>query len=142
MVKVAPVSGDLLVKLALGALVIGAGVWAVRRASQAVPEAAGRAWDAITQGAYSLAPTNPNNVVYGGVNAGLSRVLGRDETLGGWVYELVNPPAPAPDPLQGTYDGRAAQPWDVTPSYSGGRANNPSAYSADTGAAFGFYRRP
>lgn len=31
--------------------------------------------------------------------------------------------------LQGTYDGRAAQPWDVTPAGPGGpQFNNPSAY--------------
>jgi hypothetical protein len=32
-------------------------------------------------------------------------------------------------PLLGTYDGRAAQPWDVTPQGADGpRYNNPSAY--------------
>lgn len=32
-------------------------------------------------------------------------------------------------PLLGTYDGRAAQPWDVTPQGPDGpRYNNPSAY--------------
>jgi hypothetical protein len=41
--------------------------------------------------------------------------------------------------MNGTYDGRAAQPWDVTPQgASGPRFNNPSAYvsSAVDGAAF------
>ncbi|MCM3565921.1 hypothetical protein [Hydrogenophaga intermedia] len=34
--KVAPVSADLLIKLAIGVAVIGVGVWAVRRTSQAI----------------------------------------------------------------------------------------------------------
>lgn len=37
-------------------------------------------------------------------------------------------------PLNGTYDGRAAQQWDVTPQGpSGPRYNNPSAYVANDG---------
>lgn len=42
-------------------------------------------------------------------------------------------------PLLGTYDGRAAAPWDVTPyGDTGPRFNNPSAYtsSALDGVAF------
>lgn len=38
--------------------------------------------------------------------------------------------------LLGTYDGRSAQPWDVTPlGDNGPRYNNPSAYVADDGVA-------
>ena len=36
--KISPVSGDLVVKLALAAAIVGAAVWAARRAAAAVPD--------------------------------------------------------------------------------------------------------
>jgi hypothetical protein len=72
-VKVAPVSADLLIKLALGAALIGAGVWAVRRATAAASDAAGKFWDTATDSARGLAdsvtPWNNENVIYRAANA-------------------------------------------------------------------------
>lgn len=143
--KIAPVSGDLLVK---GALMIGGvllAVWAVRRISGAATDAAGAAWDATSQavrdGAWAVTPWNNNNVIYQGVNG----VLFPDgsDTLGTRAYQLA-------DDL--------AQWWNETTAPTGwhtgeGRWNNPSAYTVERGgvtpgysgsggAAFGIYPRP
>lgn len=50
--------------------------------------------------------------------------------LGG-LFGKTAASAAQPYPYYGTYDGRAAQPWDTTPADSGGAEyNNPSAYVA------------
>lgn len=143
MVKIAPVSGDLLVK---GALMIGGvllAVWAVRRITGAASDAAGAAWDATSQavrdGAWAVTPWNNNNVIYQGVNHTLFPE--GNETLGTWAYGMTEAVVDLFKPETGP------QPWDVTPyGPSGPRYNNPSAYTTTTygdgGAAFGIYPRP
>ncbi len=142
--KVAPVSADLLIKLALAAAVIGVGVWAVRRTtsaiSGAIPDVGG--WiddassrlgvvmDSLGAGVTSFSerwgvnhaippdqfPTLDNpwgitltpeqqrvqqeianrpNPIYRGVNAIGSGITGDGNfTLGGYLYDLLNPSPP------------------------------------------------
>lgn len=69
-------------------------------------------------------------------------ILGAGALVGGVLLasRLRAAPAVAPTttraPLLGTFDGRSATQWDVTPAGPAGpRANNPSAYVADGGDA-------
>lgn len=39
----------------------------------------------------AINPVDPNNLANRGVNAVVSDVTGRDETLGGWIYDLFHP---------------------------------------------------
>lgn len=132
--KIAPVSGDLLVKLAIGAGLLGVVVWATRSAVAALPSPQ-KMWDTATDAARGLAtraedPLDPVSVItYGGPLNPIARVVAPLASL--WEGYTSN-----------TYDGRSAEQWDVTPTYGGGTYNNPSAYSADTGAAFGIYPKP
>ncbi len=92
------VSGDLLVKLAVGAAVIGAAVWAARRVSDSAGSVAAAWWNTATDAAWSLSPTNPNNVLAQGANSAVSAATGRPDTLGGWVYDATHRD-PTKDPL-------------------------------------------
>lgn len=130
--KIAPVSGDLIVK---GALLLGAAalaVWAVRKAAGATREVAGQAWDAAKDGAWAVTPWNNENIIYQTVNNGL--FPDGSDTLGTWLYGVLHPdPKPAPY----VPDSPA---WNTQ-----GKWNNPSAYTAPEGqggAAFGIYPRP
>lgn len=87
------ISGDLLVELAIGAVVIGAVVYLVRKGG----DAAAAAVDAVVTGAN---PANPNNVVNSGVRAvggaivtdpaGPGKNADGSWSLGGWVYDVMH----------------------------------------------------
>ncbi len=134
--KIAPVSGDLLVK---GALLIGGvllAVWAVRRATGAASDAVGAAWDATSQAArdaaWAVTPWNNNNVIYQGVNSTL--FPDGSETLGTWLYNVTHP-EPRPENTGENWAFYVPSGWDVTPQGPNGpRYNNPSAYIAPVGA--------
>ncbi len=90
--KVGPVSGDLVIKLALGGLVLGLGAWAVARAARAV--AGLEVPDAIN-------PASRNNVFYSTFNQVLGAVLpsapeaaGRmadgSFSLGAFAYDMTH----------------------------------------------------
>ncbi len=51
-----------------------------------------KAQAAASEALEAIAPTNPDNVFYGGVNA-LGRALSGDPawTLGGWLYDVTHP---------------------------------------------------
>lgn len=132
--KIAPVSGDLLVKLALFAAV-GVGAWMLlQRAKAALPS-----WPAVpdwgqvgaTLGGW-VNPMSDQNLAYQGTTAAVSAAVGYEETLGGWLYDLTHP-----DPMA-----------VVTPPYvpweegwpTGGSVTYPIGGSG--GAAFGMYPRP
>lgn len=102
--KFAPISADLLLKLALIAGGIGLAVYLVRRASGAVSGAV----DTVVAGAQQVAdavitgvnPTNPQNWAYSGSNAVGAAVVsdtgpGRNAdgswTVGGWLYDVTHP---------------------------------------------------
>jgi hypothetical protein len=89
--KVAPVSADLLVKLALGVVVIGAVVYGLKKAKDVL-------------GAVDLSavdPTSRDNVAYQTANQiGGSLVTAPDGngknadgswSLGGWIYDVTHP---------------------------------------------------
>ena len=116
--KLAPISVDLLLKLALIAGGIGLVVYLVRRASGAVSGAV----DTVVAGAQHVAdavitgvnPTNPQNWAYSGANAVGATVVsdtgpGRNAdgswTVGGWLYDVTHP-----DPVYGAGTGSGATP--------------------------------
>lgn len=142
--KIAPVSADLLIKLALlggGALLA---VWAVRRATGAASDAAGQVWDAAGQAwdrtttaagdaAWAVNPLNNNNVIYQTAN----NLLFPDgsNTVGGKIYDVFNP-EPRPENTGENWAFYVPSGWDVTPQGPNGpQYNNPSAYIAPVGAA-------
>lgn len=140
--RVAPVSGDLLVKavLVIGGVALAA--WAVARMRQAAGDAAGAVWNGIAsaaEGAYNLAgnaaqavnPFNNDNVFYRGTNEVL--FPSGNDTLGTWIYDALNP-APTPE-----YE------FMGPPNIYAGQGNHTSvtpAYNGPGGAAFGVYPRP
>lgn len=142
--KIAPVSADLLIKLALLASGVLVAAYVVRKASTVAADAAGAAWGGITDAAgvayqtatdaaWSVAPWNQGNVFYEGVNNAIWP--DGSESLGTWLYNLTHS-----DPLQPSSYGNALNAWGTS-----GRWNNPSAYTAPSdqgGAAFGIYPRP
>lgn len=91
--KVAPISGDLVVKLALGAAVIGVLYYATTRLQAALPS--------VQQVKDALDPTSDKNLAYTGVNALGNAVASTDPdaagrnadgswTLGGWLYDVTH----------------------------------------------------
>lgn len=90
--KIAPVSADMLIKLTLIAAAVGA-VW---YAGKTVSGAASAAWDplknAVVGSAHYVNPFDSENIVNSLVDKAvqaLSSVPG--QTLGGAVYDVVNP---------------------------------------------------
>ncbi len=73
------------------ALAVAAGVTAylvVRSAARATGEAAGRTLAAVGE---AVNPLSTNNLAYTGANAVVQSVTGqKDQTLGGWIYDLFN----------------------------------------------------
>lgn len=142
--KIAPVSADLLIKLALLAGGVMVAAYVVRKASTAAADAAGAAWGGIsdaagvayqtaTDAAWAVTPWNNQNVISQGVNNAL--FPDGSDSLGTWLYDLLNP---APSPAMYVPD---SPQWNT----QGGQWNNPSAYTAPPGqggAAFGIYPRP
>lgn len=126
--KIAPVSGDLLVKLALlGAM--GAGAWyLVQRARASLP-----AWQMPTLPDFTLpdwpdwATVNPNwvnpasdeNLIYAGTSGIVSAATGREETLGGLLHDITHR-SPLADPIRESPSG-AGPDYDIPgmPPYFG-----------------------
>jgi hypothetical protein len=110
--KIAPVSGDLLVKLAVAAAAIG-GAWLLLRSAQG--QVASALDSAAEWGANlartSLNPLSDQNLAYQGASAAVSAATGRDETVGGWVYSVTHPDPVTPQPSDvagiGTFYGQA-----------------------------------
>ncbi|MBB1602550.1 hypothetical protein [Variovorax sp. UMC13] len=105
--RVAPVSADLLIKLALGAALVGLVYVGVRRAAGSMQSAASgfwlpindgiaQAWDSAASGARTvgtaLNPTSDQNLAYRGVNAVGNALTGDgDFSLGSWIYDRLHP---------------------------------------------------
>ena len=85
--KVAPVSGDLLIKLALTGVAVGLAVYLVSKVAATASNAAG----AIGSAFENVNPASQNNVLYHTATTITSAATGREETLGGWLYDLFNP---------------------------------------------------
>ena len=110
--KATSISGDMLVKLALGAVALGAVVYAVFKIKGAGTEAAKAVGTAVN-------PADPQNIVNRGVTAIGTAVTGDSGwTLGGWIYDITHAdpmqttPAPIPDGF-GMKDPNAG--WDDAP---------------------------
>lgn len=114
MIRVAPISGDLLVKLALLAGA-GLGAWMLlQKAKAAVPSFP--EWDVDPTWQW-VNPASDENLAYQGTNAVVSAATGRDETLGGWFYDLTHP-----DPVNSwkpppVNTGGATGGWDYDAGY-------------------------
>lgn len=94
--KIAPVSADLLIKLALGAAAIGAAWWIVRRASSAASGALDAVGSAAQTVGTAINPASSDNLIYRGVNAIGGAASGSPGwNLGGWVYDVTHFSAPA-----------------------------------------------
>lgn len=102
--KIAAVSADLLIKLAIGAAVIGGAVYLLRKASTSVSDAFAGVSEAVSDVADSVIvginPANSENIVNRGVNAiggaivsdtGPGRNADSSWTVGGWLYDVTHP---------------------------------------------------
>lgn len=94
--KIAPVSADLLIKLALGAAAVGVVYFSYKK----LTGAAGEAFDAATGFASTtLNPASDQNLIYKGVNAVGAAATGDTSggwSLGGWIYDITHPDPMAP----------------------------------------------
>lgn len=137
--KIAPVSADLLIKLALAGVAVGVAVWAARRVTGAVSGAVGDAaqWarDAaqwVADGTRYVNPASPDNLIYSGINDRLWP--DGSQTLGTWLYNEIH----FEEHPEAQFMGPPDPPWwdnrnytSVTPPVTG-----------SGGAAFGIYPRP
>jgi hypothetical protein len=93
--KVSPVSADLLIKLTLGAAVIGAAVYAVKRVADALPspsEVVDSVLDGAGAAANAVSPLNNENVIYRAANAVTGGSAATDaQPLGARIYEWLHP---------------------------------------------------
>lgn len=89
--KVAPVSADLLIKLALGAVAVGLVVYGYRKVSAAAGSV-GTSIAAVAEDAVNaINPASDQNLAYRGVNAIGSAVTGDNSfSLGSWLYDKFN----------------------------------------------------
>lgn len=126
-------------KLLLTGAVLAVGVLLARRALAGTQSLAGQAGEVLSNAVWSLSPTNPDNLAARTVNAGVSAATGREETLGGFLHDLINPDPvtswkPPPPPQNGAFVGEGVlsgiDAWD--------RAYG---YPAEGGASFGIYPR-
>ena len=87
--KVSPVSADLLIKLALGAALIGGAIYLVRKAGNVVGNAAAATADVVAGAAQAVNPLNQENVIYQTAN----KVIGgsEDRPLGVRIYDFFHP---------------------------------------------------
>lgn len=141
--KIAPVSGDLIVKAALVLGGVAVAVWAVRKATGAASNVAGQVWGAAagaasvayqtaTDAAWAVTPWNNQNVVAQGVNNAM--FPDGSDTLGTWLYGISHQ-TPRPENIGSNSAFYVPSGWDVTPQGPNGpQYNNPSAYLAPVGA--------
>lgn len=92
--KIAPVSGDLLVKLAVTAIAVGAAIYALRKASAAADAYGQAAADRIIalarQAADAVNPTSDQNLAYQGATWATSTLAGRAESPGTWIGGVLS----------------------------------------------------
>ena len=101
--KFAPISSDLVIKLALAAAGVGLVWYALRQSRAAVSGALSAVGDAAREAADSVVvgtnPTNANNWINRGVTAAGSAAVSADGpgrnadgswTVGGWLYDITH----------------------------------------------------
>jgi hypothetical protein len=100
--KLQPLSADLVVKVALGVVVIGAAWWAVRQVREGVSGALdGAAEWADNLASTTLNPASRENAVYSGINrvggalandpAGAGMNADGSWSMGAWLHDKLNP---------------------------------------------------
>lgn len=92
--RVAPVSGDMLLKIGIIGAVVGASVWMLKRQASAVGKSAGEAASAIGN---AINPTSDTNIFYQAAS-GLGNAAssdGQNKSLGVRAWEILNPGAVA-----------------------------------------------
>lgn len=108
--KTTAVSGDMMVKLALGVAVLGIGYFAFIKVKKTAGAAAAAAVDAVN-------PASSNNLVNRGVTAVGSAISGDSGwTLGGWIYDITHDDpmkATSPTPVYGSTALNAAAAADA-----------------------------
>lgn len=134
--KVAPVSGDLLVKLGLGLAVAGAAWYAIGKLRDSLPKLPdftkipAALWNSTTAAVATALPyVNPadaRNVANATANAGVSAATGRDETVGGLLWSWTNPDPMASWNLPPKNTGGATGSWDTaTPAWDSATGTQP-----------------
>lgn len=89
--KISAPSGDLLLKLALGAIVLGTVAYVLKKASTAAADAASSAAAAVSNVANAVSPWNNENVIYQTANAPVRAITGdKNATLGTWIYDIFH----------------------------------------------------
>lgn len=88
--KIAPVSGDLLVKLAVGALAVGALIYAARKANDYGQAAADRILQLARDAADKVNPASPNNLVYSGLTSAITAATGQQDSPGTFWREATS----------------------------------------------------
>lgn len=145
--RVAPVSADLLIKLALGVVVIGAAVYGARRlmasingiGSDAWASASGTVADVADWAGVALNPASDGNLVYSGIsNAGEAITGVPGWNLGGWLHDAINGDAWADEMARDDERARAEADAETARLL----ARYPSYTVGPGGAAFGIYPRP
>ena len=77
--QVAPVKPETLLLVGL----VGLAAFMLAKAAKAAPEA-------LATVGRALNPTSDQNLAYRGAGAVVSSIVGREETLGGWIYDLTH----------------------------------------------------
>lgn len=96
--KVSPVSADMLIKLALGAVAVGVVWYGYKKISGAAGAAVGSVVETVSEVAStSLNPASDQNLIYRGINAVGGAAAGSDSwSLGSWIYDLTHSDPLAP----------------------------------------------
>ncbi|MDZ7939265.1 MAG: hypothetical protein U5M53_13725 [Rhodoferax sp.] len=96
--KASAVSGDLLVKIALGAAVLGVGYFALRKVTGAAGGAAAATVDAINPASNTNLVNRAVTAVGGAIvsDTGPGRNADGSWTLGGWLYDITHDDPLAP----------------------------------------------
>lgn len=98
--KIAPVSGDMLIKLGLGLLALGGVAMIVYTVKSQASAAAGYASNLAEQAANAVNPSSRDNFVYSGFNGIAATVVPPSGpgysadgswSLGAWLYDINHP---------------------------------------------------
>jgi len=88
--KIAPVSADLLIKVALAGVTLAVVAYLVKKATDAATDAATQAAGKVGDALQAINPASENNVIYQTANWATEAVTGKQETFGGWLYDLTH----------------------------------------------------
>lgn len=100
MIKFTSVSGDLMVKLGLGVLILGGIALIVHQLKSKISTGTSTIVDAVN-------PASTSNVIYTTMNKAFDGG-DRNFTVGGWIYDKTHP----------TYDPNARTSLPITPGFS------------------------